>query len=569
MSGIIRRSRTLVAFGVILCLQLHAARAATPANNLDQYLQIKENIGLFGTIYREINSKYVDQIDPEKFMRAGIEGMLGTLDPYTTFMDNQAANDLHIMTAGQYGGVGIEIGVRGKDKVLTVIAPMEDTPAQRMGIHPGDRIVEIEDQSAIGFTTDQAADLLRGEPGTKVTITVERIGVSEPLKFTLERAIITVKDVTFAGMIDNSVGYVKLARFSRNAGEEIRKSIADLQSKGMTSLVLDLRRNPGGLLPAAVEVTQNFVPKGVEIVSTQGRELESKRTYPSAIDPTLPDLPMIVLVDEGSASASEIVAGALQDLDRAVVVGRTTFGKGLVQTLVDFKEGKALKITTARYYTPSGRLIQKLDYFSDEEESVIDVAAHDSTARKTQYFTRGGRVVYGGGGITPDMEVFLPVMDRYETELIREGLPYEFAVHYLAQHVDKKEASVTSEMLAEFEQFLIQKSFVFKSELEQKIQEVITQTEADASLGLEVRAALQGLQTRLEESRPDYFQRHDHFISDALERELAGLQDGNRGRIMAGMGDDSQMQAALSLLREPERYQQLLSGPDHALKKAE
>jgi carboxyl-terminal processing protease len=569
MTATVRRWHYLVVFWLIILLAPTMPVAATPTNDVDLYLQIKENIGLFGTIYREINSKYVDEIDPEKFMRAGIEGMLGTLDPYTTYMDDQAASDLHIMTAGQYGGVGIEIGVRGKDKVLTVITPMEDTPAQRVGIHPGDRVVEIEGQSAIGFTTDQAAALLRGDPGTKVSITVERIGVSDPLKFTLERALITVKDVTFAGIVSDGVGYIKLAKFSRNAGEEVRKAVTDLQTRGMTSLILDLRRNPGGLLPSAVEVTQNFVPKGVEIVSTLGRDIDSRRAYNSQMDPVAPDVPMIVLVDEGSASASEIVAGALQDLDRAVIVGKTTFGKGLVQTLVDFKEGKALKITTARYYTPSGRLIQKLDYFGDEKESVIRIGAQDSTSRKAQYFTKTGRVVYGGGGITPDLEVALPQLDRYETELIREGLPYEFAAQYLAHHMDKKDALITPEITEEFRQFLIEHKFVYKNDLEQKVQEVLTQSEGDQSLGTEVHTSLQDLKSELEASRPDYFAQHDHYISDALNREMAGLLTGNRGRIMASMHDDSQIQAALTLLHDPEQQKGYLTPPEHALKKTE
>jgi carboxyl-terminal processing protease len=569
MRAPVKNWRFVAAFWIIITLIPLYSPASAPANDVDLYLQIKENIGLFGTIYREINSKYVDEIDPEKFMRAGIEGMLGTLDPYTTYMDDQAASDLHIMTAGQYGGVGIEIGVRGKDKVLTVIAPMEDTPAQRVGIHPGDRVVEIEGQSAIGFTTDQAAGLLRGDPGTKVSITVERIGVSDPLKFTMERALIAVKDVTFSGIVSDGVGYIKLARFSRNAGEEVRKAITDLQTRGMTSLILDLRRNPGGLLPSAVEVTQNFVPKGVEIVSTLGRDPDSKRDYNTQLDPVAPDVPMIVLVDEGSASASEIVAGALQDLDRAVIVGKTTFGKGLVQTLVDFKEGKALKITTARYYTPSGRLIQKLDYFGDDKDTVIRTGAQDSTARKVQYFTKAGRVVYGGGGITPDLEVALPLLDRYETELIREGLPYDFAAQYLAHHPDKKDALITPEITEEFRQFLIERKFVYKNDLEQKVQEVLTQAQDDQSLGADIKASLQDLKSELEAARPDYFAQHDHYIGDALNREMAGLLTGNRGRIMATMQDDSQMQAALALLHDPGQQKSYLAPPEHALKKAE
>jgi len=546
---------------VVLILATFAG-AAPPANEMDLYLQIKENIGLFGTVYREISSKYVDQVDPEAFMRAGIEGMLSTLDPYTVFLDDDAADDLHIMTAGQYGGVGIEIGVRGKDKVLTVISPIEDTPAERQGIRPGDRIIEIEGHSTAGFTTDQAAEYLRGDPGTKVNMLIERLGVAEPLSFTLERAMITVRDVTFAGMLDGGVGYIKLARFSRNAGEEVRKAVEDLKARGMAGLILDLRRNPGGLLPAAVEVTQNFVPKGVEIVSTQGRDPESRRSYTSQVEPVAPDVPLVVLVDEGSASASEIVAGALQDLDRAVVVGKTSFGKGLVQTLVDFKEGKALKITTARYYTPSGRLIQKMDYFGDDSESIVHLApASDSSAALEQYHTRAGRIVYGGGGITPDLEVSLPEVGRFETEIIRDGLLYEFAAQYLANHPQKKETAVTPEMLGEFRQFLAEKDFTYKDDLELKVDELLSMAQGDANLPPELLGHLQMVSQDLSASRPDYVIRHQDFLESGLEKELAGLQEGNRGRILAGIQADTQMQAALDLLRDDEQYQVYLAGP--------
>jgi carboxyl-terminal processing protease len=546
------------------------AIASPPANDVDLYLQIKENIGLFGTIYREVNSKYVDQIDPEEFMRAGIEGMLGTLDPYTVFLDDNAADDLHIMTAGQYGGVGIEIGVRGKDKALTVIAPIEGTPAQRMGIHPGDRIIEIEGQDAVGFTTDQAAALLRGEPGTRVTIKVERIGVAEPITFTLERAIITVRDVTYAGLLERGVGYVKLARFSRNAGEEVRKAVEDLKAQGLTALILDLRRNPGGLLPSAVEVAQNFVPRGAVIVSTQGRDAESKKSYSSQLDPVLPDAPMVVLVDEGSASASEIVAGALQDLDRAVIVGKTTFGKGLVQTLIDFKEGKSLKITTARYYTPSGRLIQKLDYFDKDNEVIIhDDAQKDAAQPAQQYFTRAGRIVYGGGGITPDLEVSLPDIDRYETELIREGFLYEFAANYLAEHPEKKDYTVTPEIVAEFRRFLQTKNYEYKGELEQKLDELKLAVGEDSLLTDDLRHCLDDVGAKLRAARPDYLQQHLDFVSRNLAVEFAGLQEGTEGRTLAGLQGDTQMQAALALLNQPENYHALLAGPNQALKKDE
>lgn len=556
---------------ILFCFYSLNAIAAPVSSEADLYRQIKENIGLFGTVYREITAKYVDEIDPAEFLRAGIDGMLGTLDPYTVFLDNEAADDLHIMTAGQYGGVGIEIGVRGKEKVLTVIAPMEDTPAERLGIRPGDKIVEIEGKSTTGFTTSDAAELLRGEPGTKVNIKIERIGVPDPISYTLERAVIAIKDVSYSGLLENGTGYIKLSRFSRNAGSEVRQALEELKAQGMTGLILDLRRNPGGLLPAAVEVTQNFVPRGQEIVSTQGRDEESRRDYVSQLDPVCPAIPMIVLVDEGSASASEIVAGALQDLDRAVIVGKTTFGKGLVQTLVDFRDGKTLKITTARYFTPSGRLIQKMDYV-DESDSVIlhrAAVAPEGPKATGRYTTRSGRIVYGGGGITPDLEVSLPEIDRYETDIIREGLMYDFSAAYLSEHPDKKDDEVTPQIMDAFRRYLDQRGFQFNSDLEEKLEETLSLAEDDSTLSQDIRQCLQQTRDLVLSQGVDYFQQHQDFIQRGLNRELAGLTEGKRERILAGLHGDTQLQAALNLLQDPETFAQILSGPEHAFKGTE
>lgn len=562
-----RLTRILI---LLLCAYTLSTAAASSSNNEDIYLQIKENIGLFGAVYRELNTRYVDCINPEEFMRAGIEGMLSTLDPYTVFLDSEAADDLHIMTAGQYGGVGIEIGVRGKDKALTVISPIEDTPAMRLGIRPGDKIIEINGQSTVGFSTSDAAELLRGEPGTTAEIKIERIGVAQPISFTLERAIITIKDITYAGILDGGIGYIKLARFSRNAGSEVRKAAIDLKKEGMRGLVLDLRHNPGGLLPAAVEVTQNFVPKDEEIVRTQGREPSSQRIYRSQLAPVCPDVPMVVLVDEGSASASEIVAGALQDLDRAVIVGKTTFGKGLVQTLVDFQDGRSLKITTARYYTPSGRLIQKMDYFDEADSVLLQDRTHQEAPKvEERYATKSGRAVYGGGGISPDVDVALPEVDRYETDIIRGGYLYDFSADYLASHPEKQDAVITPEIIEEFRSFLTTKNFRFRTDIDEEIEKLRDLAETDTSVGGTITQCLQNLELKIDAARPDYIQTHGDFITAGLGREMAGLIEGNRGRVLAGLPADTQMQAALNLLNESKAYRQILAGPQHALSESE
>ncbi|MCX6639486.1 MAG: S41 family peptidase [bacterium] len=550
---------------LILLYALTAAADPVVTGN-DLYLQIKDNIGVYGAVYREINTRYVDLIDPQKFMRAGIDGMLSTLDPYTVFLDNDQADDLHIMTAGEYGGVGIEIGVRGKDKILTVISPMDDTPAQRLGIKPGDKIIEIEGKSTDGFTTSDAAELLRGDVGTTVTIKIERSGVPDPMTFTLERAMITVKDVSCSGIIEGNVGYIKLTRFSRNAGEEVRKALEQLKTQGMTSIILDLRNNPGGLLPASVDVSQNFLAKGEEVVSTMGREESSKRKYTCQLDPVCLSLPMVVLVDEGSASASEIVSGALQDLDRAVVVGKTTFGKGLVQTLVDFPDGQSLKITTARYYTPSGRLIQKLDYYDEEKGAIMRPAStDDSLITEKDYLTRAGRIVHGGGGIKPDEEVAPQNFDRYETELIRAGYLFDFASDYVSKHTEQSQFQITPQILEEFKQYLNDKGFQFLSELEQQFTQLTALAKKDSTLSKDLENNLENLKSQIEASRPNYFGQHQDFISDGLNKELAGLKEGSKGRVFAGLNSDPQLQAALNLLKDEYAYHKILMGSEQAL----
>lgn len=566
-----RTTTQLLSYVLIsVCISTLAANAVPSNDTGDIYMQIKENIGLFGAVYREISTRYVDEIDPQEFMRAGIDGMLSTLDPYTVFLDTETASDLHIMTAGKYGGVGIEIGVRGKEKILTVISPIEDSPASRLGIRPGDKIIEINGESTYGYTTSDAAELLRGEAGTTVDITIERIGVPEPISYTLERAIITIRDVSYAGILENGTSYVRLTRFSRNAGGDIRRALLEQKKKGMTSLILDLRHNPGGLLPAAVEVAQNFIPKGEEIVSTRGRDQVSHRRYASQIDPVCPDIPIVVLVDEGSASASEIVSGALQDLDRAAIVGQPTFGKGLVQSLVDFKDGNSLKVTTARYYTPSGRLIQKLDYFNDTEDSVLHaVPFTEKPEFKERYYTKSGRIVYGGGGIMPDLEVATTSLDHYETDLLRTGYFYDFCSDYLSQNPEEKDASIDSAILAEFQDYLKGREYRFRSEIEEELEDMLVLADEDSTVNESIRDCLNQLKAEVEATCPDLFAEHSDFIAYRLGIEMAGLLDGRRGRILAGIDGDPQMKAALDILANPDAYREILTGPGHALREGE
>ena len=368
----------------------------------DIYFEIAKNLDLLGRVYKEIAFNYVDEVDPEKFLRAGIEGMLSSLDPYTIFIDEKKIEDIDLITNGKYGGVGISIGLRGDD--VTVVEVMDGYAAQRQGIQIGDVIIEAGGSAISVDNIDDVSSLVKGEPGTTVEIKVVRNELRDTLSFNLIREEVIVKNITYSGFYpENSNNiYIKLSNFSRAASDEIKKTIKELkEQKQVQSIVLDLRGNPGGLLDIAVDICDKFLDRGLIVVSTRGRDTESEKKYFAVEEPIIgKEVNMIVLINGGSASASEIVAGALQDHDRAVILGTKSYGKGLVQTITPLSYNTSLKITTAKYYTPSGRCIQKIDY--SEGSEVIKTEESESDQK---YFTDNKREVYSRGGITPDSTV--------------------------------------------------------------------------------------------------------------------------------------------------------------------
>jgi len=544
----------LTSFVLALLLLAGVASAAKPSPQDSLYEQIRANIGLFGDVYREIAMRYVDSVDPQEFMRAGIRGMLSTLDPYTVFIEEDETEDLDLITTGAYGGVGIEIGIRGQDKVLTVISPMDDSPAQRVGIRTGDRILMIDSVSTAGFTTSDAAKYLRGAPGTKVTVVVERTGLSEPLEFVITRRQIELKDVPYYGFIEPGLAYIKLAHFSRRATIELDEALRELKNDGMQRLILDLRGNPGGLLSSAVAVTQRFCAKGETVLSVRGRSEESSQVFTLPDEPLAGDVVLAVLVDGGSASASEIVAGAMQDLDRGVVIGEPTFGKGLVQSVVSFETGEALKLTTAKYFTPSGRLIQRVDYFHDQEHIVV--GGFEETSQR--FTTRNGRPVEGGGGITPDIEVPTPQPGALGVEMWRQGSFFDFVNGYVARHPKITSTDVGDEMLAEFREWLDSTRFHYDvdgfAELD-TLRRMIAETELADSLS----EMLNGIERVLELRREQAFTDETDFIRTSLERELAGSLFGTRGRIESSFHSDPVIVRAMEVLADSNRYKKVLT----------
>jgi len=409
----------------------------------------------FMDVVGKVRDNYVEEVDVDGLVEDAIRGMLLSLDPHSQYLTPADYTSLKIDTQGSYGGLGIVIGVR--DGYLTVVSPMEGTPASRMGIRSLDRVVEIDGESTDGLTLDDAVSRMRGPKGTQVKLTIMREGVDEPLEFVLTREVIEVKSVPYAFATPDSIGYVRLSRFSETIESSLGSALAKLERGGIRGLVVDLRRNPGGLLTEAIAVSEFFVPRGDTIVYTDGRVPIQKACYYSEAKRVHDGYPLVVLIDGGSASASEIVAGAIQDLDLGVLVGERSFGKGSVQSVFPLRDGAALKLTTALYYTPSGRCINSEEN-RPEARTAADIKIGKS-AEKTpapEYKTAGGRTVYGGGGILPDVVVPYSKISAIAEKFERNLAFYKFAFEYLNKHKGTKAEAfkVTPAVLSEFKQFV-------------------------------------------------------------------------------------------------------------------
>jgi len=416
-------------FGLGLSGQAQTAGAQPPGGDIDA--NVLQRLKTLTEVLHIIRGNYVEEVDPAELIDSAIEGLLVDLDPHSNYLDAKRSAETNERYRGEYFGIGISFAIR--DGFITVISPIEGSPSDRLGIRAGDRIVKIEGESARGISENDVFEKLRGPEGTKVHVTIERDGRDEPLEIDIVREKIPLRSVPYSFMLEDNTGYVRMILFSANTGDELEAALTRLEAQGMKRLVLDLRGNSGGLLEQAVEVTDKFLDHGKLVVSQKGRISGSNGEHFAVDRDQHPRTPLIVLVDHGSASASEIVAGAVQDWDRGLVVGQTSFGKGLVQRQFRLRDGSALFLTIARYYTPSGRLIQREfkdreSYYAEGHDDVDPNAASDTTlANRPKFFTAGGRVVYGGGGITPDVALAPRELVDIEEEVEIAGLPFSFA----------------------------------------------------------------------------------------------------------------------------------------------
>jgi len=513
----------------------------------DLFYQINKGIDVYGRVYREVSLNYVDEIDPMDLMESGVNGMLSSLDPYTNFINDQEGDEVELITNGKYGGIGITVAMR--EGRITVMSVMDGYSAQRQGLLPGDRIIKVDDRPLSDMKPSEVRVLTRGTPGSEVKLQVARDGEETPLDFVLIREEIHLRNVSYAGMIGSGVGYIRLERFSRDAGDEIALALKDFRLRGtLRGVVLDLRNNPGGLLEAAVDIVEKFVPRGSLIVSTRGRKQESERRYVSRVDPIVPILPLIVLINKNSASASEIVAAAIQDLDRGIILGTRSFGKGLVQTVVPLVYNTQLKITTAKYYTPSGRCLQEIDYTRG--------ASRDTTSEKQSFRTLKGRNEYGNGGVSPDTVVEVRPHSPLYSAFMRRSSFFRLATAYRRDQTgpeDRPEA-----LLGKFQEYIAGQKFTYEDDAVAHINETI-ELVRNSGGDTAIVADLIGARTRHVERLKKTIDDHRDEIRSAITVELKGLAGGERARIEASLADDRQVMAGAALVGDAPEYRKRLT----------
>lgn len=535
--------------GSILILLLTGFYAGTS----DIYFEISKNLELFGRVYKEISIHYVDEVDPEQFMRAGIRGMLSSLDPYTVFIDEKKKEDIDLITNGKYGGIGISIGVRGDD--VTVVEIMDGYSAQRQGVQIGDIIIEAGGVLINSENVDDISSLVKGEPGTTVGLRIVRNELNDTISFDLVREEVIVKNLTFAGFYpENSNNVVlKLSNFSRSASDELKTTLRELKAqKEIHSVILDLRNNPGGLLDIAVDICNKFIKKDQLIVTTKGRDDSDLKSYYSMEEPLMGNIDLIVLINGGSASASEIVAGAIQDHDRGIILGTKSFGKGLVQTITPLSFNTSLKITTAKYYTPSGRSIQKVDYSEDSE-----VIKTDGLEGELSFLTDNQREVFSRGGITPDTTVDYSVNGDLTRDLLAKGYFFKFANYFYYKYPTQEFSQLDEQkLLSEFNDYLKNDNYIYQSGAEKEIVKLINEVSAkDPKLADELKA----IESELEKLYNSEYRLFEDEIIGEIKAELASRYIGIEGRFVEQFSIDTQVQTAINVLSNKEIYNKLLN----------
>ena len=542
--------------GIIVAIVLITVAFFSFKSGDDRNFQIAKNLDIFNSIVKELDMFYVDTIDPNKTIREGIDNMLYSLDPYTVYYPENDQDELEMMVKGSYGGIGSLIRYNPKSKYTVIAEPYEGMPAAESGLKAGDLLLEIDGKDLKG--NSDVSTLLRGQVGTSFKLKVQRPGVKEPLEFNIVRRSIQMPTIPYYGVMDGQVGYINLSSFSGNPSKDFKKAFLDLKKQGITSLVIDLRNNGGGLLDQAVEIVNMFVPRGKTIVTTKGKIKQASNTYKTLREPLDTDIPIAVLVNSGTASSSEILSGSLQDLDRAVIVGNRTYGKGLVQVPRSLPYGGNLKITTSKYYIPSGRCVQAIDYAHRNEDGSV---ARIPDSLTTVFHTAAGREVRDGGGVSPDIEVKQERLPNILFYLVRDNLIFDYATDYCLKHpaiASAKELELTDADYEEFKNKVKGADFKYDQQSE-KILNTLKEAAEFEGYMKDASDEFKALENKLKHNLDrdlDYFSKD---IKKMIAEEIIKRYYYQEGAIIQQLKDDKDLDEAVKVLTNPERYQQILS----------
>lgn len=523
----------------------------------DENFQIAKSLDIYATLFRELNLYYVDETDPGDLIKTSIDQMLESLDPYTVYIPEYQMEDYRFMTTGQYGGIGALIRKIGDYVIIT--EPYEGFPAYKAGLKAGDKIIEIDGKAVKGKNSEDISELLKGEPNTEIKLGIERPGTDAKMEKTVIREKIKISSVPYSGMLNDSIGYIRLTSFTENCSKEVKDAFKDLKKNNdLKGLVFDLRGNPGGLLMEAVAVSNLFVAKGQEIVSTKGKVKQWNRDYKATDDAYDKDIPLAVLVNSGSASASEIVSGVIQDLDRGVIMGTRTFGKGLVQTTRDLSYNSKLKLTTAKYYIPSGRCIQALDYTHRNEDGSVG-RVPDSLI--SEFKTKAGRTVYDGGGVMPDLKVEPQTLSQIAISLYTKNLIFDFATQYSLQHETippVSEFKVDDALYQSFKNYISDKDFDYTLESEKMIDDLEKVVKREKYQDV-VADELKELRKNLAHDKNKDLELFKPEISDLICEEIISRYYYQTGRAEANISNDPLVDSAMVLLSNHQRYTDILA----------
>ncbi len=525
-------------------------------NKNDKLFAIAKNLDIFASLVRELDSYYVDEIDAEELVTIGINAMLEELDPYTEYIPEENSDDFRLMTTGEYAGVGALIGNRTGSNMI--LMPYKGFPAQTAGLRIGDEILKVDTVDVVNSLTSDISKLLKGPANTIVFVQVKR-GV-DTISVNLTRRKIVISNVPFYGKLDETTGYIKLSDFTTNAASDVRNALVDLKSQGITRLVLDVRDNPGGILKEAVDIVNLFIPKGKEVVRTIGKLENVNSVYKTTKPPVDKDIPMVVLINERSASAAEIVAGALQDYDRAVLVGRRTFGKGLVQTTVPLSYNSQLKITTAKYYIPSGRCIQAIDYSQENRDEKGNSISIPDSLRK-EFKTKNGRIVLDGAGIEPDEKTESRSFAPITYSLVARNLVFEYGNKFFLENElisNPREFAITDEIYADFVASLEGKDYDYTTYVEKTLEDLEKYALKEKFFD-EIKPTIEDLKKKVSHNKEQDLATFKFEIKETLREELVSRYYFQQGIVEASLINDEEVKAALKILSDRNEINRVLA----------